>query len=180
MPNIVNRAITAEYEELFTSELDALMVQPVGLSVADANAFRGMLAQSNLRMQVVKSTLALRVLKSRGFDVDASIFAGPSALILADGQVEGAAVAASRAIEAWRKKSGKDLPAVKGGVMDGMILGPGQAESLAKLPTKAEVQSKLLGQILSPASKLSSQLVSGGRKIAGAIKTHIEKLEGNG
>ncbi|MCB9897130.1 MAG: 50S ribosomal protein L10 [Planctomycetes bacterium] len=180
MPNIVNRAITAEYEELFTSELDALMVQPVGLSVAEANAFRGMLAESKLRMQVVKSTLAKRVLESRGFQLDESVFAGPSALILADGIEEGAAIAAARAVEAWRKKSGKDLPLVKGGVMDGQILGPSQAEGLSKLPTKAEVQSRLLGQILSPAAKLSSQLVSGGRKIAGAIKSHIEKLEDAG
>lgn len=180
MPNIVNRAISAEYESLLTQELDALWVQPVGLSVADSDAFRVLLSESKLRMQVVKSTLALRVLKSKGFTVDETIFAGPSAMIVSDGLDEGVAIAASRVLEAWQKKSGKELPAFKGGVMDGQVLGPAAAKNLSQLPTKAEVQSRLVGQILSPGRKLSSQLLSGGRKIAGAIKTHIEKLEDAG
>jgi large subunit ribosomal protein L10 len=107
------------------------------------------------------------------------LFEGPSALILGqDGaDVEAAAIAASRVVEAWRKQSGNELPVVKGGFMEGEVLDANQAKALAKLPTKAELQSKLLAQILSPGAKLSGQLVAGGSRIAGAIKSHIEKLE---
>lgn len=177
MPNIINEAIANEYTELFSEDLDGLLVQPVGLSVADVNDFRSKLAEANLRMQVVKGTLARRALESHGMQVQDQLFIGPSALIVADGETDGAAIAAARVLEDWAK-GGHELPAVKGGVLEGEVLGPDQAKSLAKLPTRAEMQSIISGQIIAPAAKLSGQLVAGGGKIAGAIKSHIEKLEG--
>jgi len=184
MPNIVNEAITIEYEEALKGELDALVVQPVGLTVEDVNTFRGMLDEANLRMKLVKGSLARRIMEANGLSGLDSLFVGPSALILGGRtaeeteEVEGAAIAASRVVESWRKESGSELPAVKGGVMEGEVLDENQAVALAKLPTKAQVQATVLGQILSPASSISGQLIAGGGKIAGAIKSHIEKLEG--
>lgn len=179
MPNIVNEAITVEYESRFGSEVDTLLVQPVGMSVEDVNAFRTLLDDAQLRMQVVKGSLARRVLESQGLTGVEPLFEGPAALIVGkdDAEVEGVAIAAARVVEAWRKQSGSDLPAVKGGIMEGEVLGSDAAQALAKLPTKQELQSMLLGQILSPAASVSGQLIAGGARIAGAIQSHIEKLE---
>lgn len=177
MPNIINEAIAQEYDGIFTEDLDGLFVQPVGLSVEDVNEFRGKLAEANLRMQVVKGTLARRALEAHGLAVQDALFEGPSALIVADGETDGAAIAAARVLEDW-SKGGKDLPAIKGGVLEGELLGPDQAKGLAKLPTRAEMQSIISGQIIAPAARLAAQLTAGGAKIAGAIKSHIEKLEG--
>jgi large subunit ribosomal protein L10 len=181
MPNLVNRAITTEYENAFEGGVDALVVQPVGLTVAEVNAFRAKLSESQLRMRLVKGSLAKRILEANGLQSVEEFFDGPAAFITADGdEVELAAVAASRVVTAWRKATGNPLPAVKGGLMDGGVLGSEAALGLAKLPTKAELQSRIVAQILGPASKLSSQLVAGGAKIAGAVKSHIEKLEQQG
>jgi len=181
MPNLVNESITTEYVELVSEELDALFVQPVGLSVEDVNALRGKLAEASLRMRLLKGSLAMRVLGERGFQGYDPLFDGPAALILAEnGDVESAAIAGSRVLEAWRKDTGNALPEIKGGIMDGSVLDSSQAKALAKLPTKADLQARLVGQILGPARSLSGQMIAGGSRIAGAIASHVEKLEQDG
>ena len=62
MPNVVNTAITEEYEQLLGNGLDVLFVQPVGLDVESNNSLRSKLAESQLRMQLLKGSLARRVL----------------------------------------------------------------------------------------------------------------------
>jgi large subunit ribosomal protein L10 len=182
MPNIVNEAITAQYERELMTEVDALVVQPVGLTVQQVNAFRGRLAAAHLRMQLVRGALAQRLLESQGLTGLDPLFEGPAAMIVGnevDGQrIDGAAIAASRVLAAWRKETGSELPALKGGIMEGEVLGAAAAGALAKLPTKRDLQARILGQILSPGRKISGQLIAGGARIAGAIKSHIAKLEG--
>lgn len=179
MPNLVNTTIVSEYEELFGGSLDALFVQPLGLGVDEVNEFRARLGESNLRMQVVKNSLARRVLSDRGLaDLD-SLFDGPSAVILpeADADVDAAAITAAKVVAQWRKDAGTELPALKGGVMEGEVLDADKAKALEKMPGRAELQSLIVGQILGPGRKLAAQIIGPGGSIAGAVKTHIENLE---
>jgi large subunit ribosomal protein L10 len=181
MPNLINEAIRREYEEAFSGDLDTLFLQPVGMSVQDVNAFRGKLGEAQLRMSLLKGSLAQAAMTSNGLEGLDDLFAGPAALIFAESDdVEAVAIAASRVVEAWKKDTGNKLPVIKGGVMDGLVLDEAQAVALAKLPTKPELQSILSGQIIGPAAKLSSQFKAPAARIAGAIKSHIEKLEGEG
>jgi large subunit ribosomal protein L10 len=179
MPNVVNLAIHAEYERLFAGTVDGLFVQPLGLSVDDVDAFREKLAASRLRMQVLKGSLAQRVLVARGLSNLEEVFQGPAAIIVAqEGQVvDCAAIVASRTLAAWRKESGKELPAIKGGVLEGQVLDRKAALGLEKMPDKRELQARIAGQIVAPGRRLASQLQAGGARLAGALQTHITNLE---
>lgn len=179
MPNVVNVAIHAEYEKLFAGTVDGLFVQPLGLSVEDVDAFREKLAKDKLRMQVLKGSLAQRVLAARGLVGLDEVFKGPSAIIVAEeGQdVDSAALAASRTLAAWRKESGKDLPAIKGGVLEGQVLDRKAAGLLEKMPTRRDLQARLAGQIVGPGRRLGGQVVAAGGRVAGAIRSHITNLE---
>ena len=181
MPNIVNQAITTEYEQEFDGGLDALFVQPVGLSVEDVNAFRAKLDEAQLSMRVVKGTLARRLLESQGLTGLDPIFEGPAALIMGnevDGQrVDGAAITAAKILEGWLKETGGELPRFKGGVLEGEVLDAEGAKALAKMPSKQDLQARIVSQIIGPAASISGQLIAGGGKIAGAIESHIKKLE---
>lgn len=181
MPNLINQAIAAEYDATFDDEgaIDTLFLQPVGMEVQDVNAFRVKLGEAKLRMRLVKSSLARRTLEARGLSGFGDIFSGPAAVIVPDEEgLDGVAITAAKVVEAWRKETGNELPAVKGGVMEGLLLDAAAATSLAKLPGKPELMSTISGQILAPAAKLAGQIVAPARNIAGAIKSHIEKLEG--
>jgi large subunit ribosomal protein L10 len=178
MPNALNVAIEAEYTRLLGEHADALVVQPVGMSVADANAFRTKLAEHKLRMQVVRGNLAQRVLEARGLSNLGPLFSGPSAFITAEGESSAdSAIAAAKVVSEWRKKTGAELPAVKGGLLEGKLLDAGTALSLAKMPGRRELLATVAGQIVAPGRKLAGQLVAGGGRIAGAVKTRIEQLE---
>ncbi len=179
MPNVINVAIHAEYERLFQGTVDGLFVQPLGLSVADADAFREKLADHHLGMRVLKGSLARRVLEARGLANVAPLFSGPAAFIgAAEGQsVDCAAVAAAKVLAEWRKESGKELPGLKGGVLEGQVLDARSATGLQKMPSKREVQARLAAQILAPGRRLSAQFIAGGGRLAGALATHINNLE---
>ena len=182
MPNVVNNAITEEYEQLLGAGLDVLFVQPVGLDVENCNSFRASLAESQLRMQLLKGSLARRVLEAKGLSDLNSIFDGPAAVILPDAgvEVDAAAIAAAKAVVKWKKAAASELPAIKGGVMEGEVLDADAATALEKLPGRAELLSILVGQILGPGRKLASQITAPGANIAGALKTHIENQEQSG
>lgn len=179
MPNLINVAIHAEYEQLFEGAVDGLFVQPLGMSVADADAFREKLAGKHLGMRVLKGSLARRVLEARGLSGVAPIFSGPAAFIgAAEGRtVDCAAITAAKVLAEWRKESGGELPALKGGVLEGQVLDARAATGLQKMPGKREVQALLAGQIVAPGRRLSAQLIAGGGRLAGAVRSHITNLE---
>lgn len=178
MPNIVNEAIKGEYEGLLTEDVDVLFVQPVGMDVMDSNAFRGKLAESNLRMQLLKNSLARQVLEARGFSDTDALFDGPAAAIVPTADdVDAAAISASKVVAAWKKESGGDLPEVKGGLLEGELLDAQRAVDLRKLPSREEMLSLLVGQILGPGRTLAAQLEGPGGRLAGAIEAHADKLE---
>ena len=182
MPNLINQAIAAEYDATFTEEaLDTLFLQPVGMEVEDVNLFRAKLGEAKLRMRLVKSSLVRRTLEARGLSEFGDIFAGPAAVVVAEEEgVDGVAITAAKVVEAWRKETGNDLPAVKGGLMEGGVLDADAATGLAKLPGKPELMSRISGQIIGPAATVVGQIVAPARNIAGAVKSHIDKLEGEG
>jgi len=182
MPNILNEAITAEYESLFDEDLDALFVQPVGMSVEDVGAFRAKLRESSLQMRVVKNSLARRVLGNLGFEPEDDMFAGPSAMIIAaeGAEVDAVAISAAKIVAAWVKESKKELPVVKGGVMEKMVLDGAAAADLKRLPGKEELRSIIVGQIVGPGSKLSAQLIGPGGALASQIEKHKDNQEAAG
>ena len=178
MPNTLNVAIEAEYTRLFGEHADALVVQAVGMSVADSNAFRTRLAEHKLRMQVLRGSLAQRVLEARGLSNVGPLFAGPAAFIVAEGQSSAdAAIAAAKVVSEWRKKTGSEFPAVKGGLLEGKVLDAATAQQLARMPGRREILAMVAGQIVAPGRRLAGQLVAGGGRLAGALKTRIEQLE---
>ncbi len=179
MPNTLNVAINAEYESLLGDKLDALFIQPLGMSVQDDGKFRRQLAESNLRMQVLKGALAKRVLAARGYAATEGFFDGPAAIIVGETgkSVDCVAIAASKVVSAWRKEKSAELPVIKGGVLDGVVLSPAEAKRLDKMPSKREVQGRIVAQIMAPGARLNSQIRAAGSRIAGAIKTHVTNLE---
>jgi large subunit ribosomal protein L10 len=66
---------------------------------------------------------------------------------------------------------------IKGAIVEGRILDGKSAKELAKFPSKKELQSMIVGQILGPGRKLAGQVKGPAGKIAGQVKAFIEKKE---
>ncbi|MEW6743037.1 MAG: 50S ribosomal protein L10 [Planctomycetota bacterium] len=182
MPNILNEMMLEEYRMLVAQAAECVFVDPEGLTVAEVREFRRQLRSRSLHMRVVKTSLASIAYRERGFRGLDGLFKGPTAIlyggILYGGGVE-AALQAARVLGEWHKKSGKQRPSVKGGILEGEVLDPARAAAMANLPSRAEVQARIVSATAAPGRRLTSAVAAPGCRIAGALESLVERLEGN-
>ena len=69
---------------------------------------------------------------------------------------------------------------VKGGLFDGEVLDPSRVKDLASMPSKEEIQAKLLSLLNAPATQLLRLLNAPGTKLAGLLEAWRGELEKKG
>ena len=130
------------------------------------NQLRATLRKKNIRLQVVKNSLARRVFDDLGMKTD-SFWTGTT--MLAWGGTSLADL--SKELEALLKKNDKILKA-KGAVSEGLEI---SFQEALKMPTRAEAVGRVISLALSPASRLISQILAPAANVAGQIKTLSER-----
>ncbi len=116
----------------------AVLANYSGMSVAKIEALRSDLRKSGTEMRVIKNTLLRIASKDTDFVVLDEYLKGPLALILSYGD----AVESSRAIVDFAKKNAE--LEIKAGLMGGRLLSKEQVSTLAELPSREVLLSKLL------------------------------------
>lgn len=173
MPNLVNQLITKELESELSGADSMLLVSFGGLSVVESEDLRGKLAEQNVRFRMVKNSIARRIFAERGFEFDAETFSGNTGL--AYGETESAIHAAKIFTSKEVKKAGKVV--VKGGVMEGSLLGPQDAVQLADVPDRDTLRAMLLGVISGPARQLVGTLNALPSGLARVLQARVDKGE---
>jgi len=172
MSKLVKDLVTDHLKKQLDGVQDMLLVNVVGLTANRTSALRRALREKNIKLVVVKNSLARRA--TEGTQLAAAFEGSNGNLAL----VWGGSDIVSLAKEVAKLADNKDYApfAPRGGVMDGAHLRPEEIEKVSKWPTREEQISLLLGQILSPGAKLASQLLSTGGALASQIK---QKGEGD-
>jgi large subunit ribosomal protein L10 len=175
MSKPVKQYITKDLQGRWEGVNDALLVDVALLEANDAVALRKQLREKNIHMLVVKNSLARRASEGTLLRPAFDGAKGNTAVIW------GAEDIVSLAKEVTKVASTKQFEKLKakGGVMDGSKLSADDVKAVSKWPSRGEQLSILMGQILSPGAKLSSQLLAGGANLASQIKQIGEK-EGEG
>jgi len=173
MPNLVNQLIIKELESELTDADSMLLVSFGGLTVVESEDLRGKLAEQNVSFRMVKNSIARRVFADRGFEFDADTFSGNTGL--AYGETESAIHAAKIFTSKEVKKAGKVT--VKGGVMEGSLLGPQDAVQLADVPDRDTLRAMLLGVISGPARQLVGTLNALPSGLARVLQARVDKGE---
>ena len=127
----------------------AFLVDFSGVNVEEITVLRRSLYPIQAEMRVVKNTLARRAIKDHP-EIDACLskhFTGVNAIVFAYDDVS---LLAKRLIK-FREEVSQWV--VKTGVMEGRGLDKDQVQYLADLPSKQELQAKLLATLQAPASK---------------------------
>ena len=132
-----------------SSELEAasavFAVDYRGISVPQAAELRNKLRENDASFNVVKNRLAK--LATNGTDASDALdehLVGPTALTF----VQGDAVVAAKTIADFIKEN--KVLEYKGGLMDGMALGPDQFNAIARLPGVDVLRGQLVGLAASP------------------------------
>jgi large subunit ribosomal protein L10 len=118
---------------------------------------------------VVKNTLAERAAKGTKAEEVLKNLAGVTSIAYTTGDP----VALAKALA----KYAKDNPefTFKTGVVEGRVVSTKEIESLATMPSKEEIYSKLLFLISAPAQRLVTVMNAAGRDLAVVINQGVEK-----
>jgi large subunit ribosomal protein L10 len=122
-----------------------------GISVPQAAELRTRLTEAGARFRVVKNTLTERAVDQAGVEGLKEVLEGPTAFtfVLAEG---GDVALAAKALATFRREH--NVPAFKGGVMNGDPLTVDQLEELSRLPARDVLHGQLVGMIASPITGL--------------------------
>ena len=165
MSKFVKNIITEELKKRLGGVENALLVNLVGMQVNDSNKLRAVLAEKDVRVMVVKNSLAARAVAGTSLE---AAFKGIS------GNTSDIVSLAKEVVKVTKEKQFAKF-SILGGVLDGEAFAAPQAVEISKWPTREEQIAILLGQITGVASKLSSQLTSGGANLASQIKQRWDK-----
>ena len=139
------------------------------LTVSQDYELRKLLRSSGAKYAVVKNTLAERAAKGTKVEGALKDLSGVTSIAY----TEGDPVALAKALS----KYAKDNPefTFKTGVVEGRVISIKEIESLATMPSKEEIYSKLLFLINAPAQRLGTVMNAVGRDIAVVINQGVEK-----
>jgi len=146
------QAIVAEVAEVAASAYSAVAAEYRGISVDDMTSLRAQARSNGVYLRVVKNTLARRAVEGTDFECMQDGLVGP--LVLAFSQEDPGA--AARVIKDFAKEN-KKLE-VKLVAIGGRLLGPGDLETLAKMPTYDQAISLLMAVMKAPVEKLARTL----------------------
>jgi len=171
MSKPLKNLITKSYKDRFGDLESAVLIDIRGVKVNDNVALRATLAQKQIRVGVVKNSLAKAAFAGTPMENIGELLTGPCALVHGGASV----VEVARELIALIKQT-KNLQ-FKGALMEGQVFGPNEIEKLSLYPTREEAHAQAIQIILSPANNLAGAVLGPGRKIAAMVKAIEEKLE---
>jgi len=162
----------AEFVANFGNSQGTYLVNYQGITCQELTSIRNKLRESGAKFAVVKNTLAKKAIADTPMSGLNDLFEGPTAVVWTGKDP----VSPAKILADFKKTQDKLL--LKGGFIDGAVIGPKDVEALAKMPSKLELQAKLLSLINAPGTQLvrllnapASSLV----RLLGAWKGEIEK-----
>jgi large subunit ribosomal protein L10 len=169
----VTRAKKTEQVERLSTELKKVSTAIVAtyskLTVAQDYELRKALRVSGAKYRVVKNTLATRAAKGTSVEELLKDLSGVTSIAYTQGDP----VALAKTLA----KYAKDNPefTFKAGVVQGRVISIKEIESLATMPSKEEIYSKLLFLLSAPAQRLVTTMNAVGRNLAVVVGQGVEQ-----
>jgi large subunit ribosomal protein L10 len=149
----------------FQDVRDIVILSASKVSCQEDTQLRATLRKKNIRLRVVKNSLARRVFGELEMNVS-KCWEGPTTLAWGSNSL----AELSKELQALIRKN--DRIKVKGAISEGQEI---EFKQALAMPTKPEAIGRVIGLALSPASRLLSQILGPAAQVAGQIKTLSER-----
>ena len=172
MSKRVKEMILCAYQKRFDDVSEALLIDVRGVDANENNSLRMDLQKKDIRITIVKNTLARKAFVGTGLEPLTHALKGPSALAYgADSVVE-----VARELVGWARKL--DRLTLKAAVLDGELFdGDAAVGRLSQYPTKIEAQARVVQLLLAPAGTVVSAALGPASQIAGIVKEISDRLK---
>jgi len=142
-----------------------------GLKVSEMTELRSKLRKTASAMKVVKNRLVKRVLEQEGLKDLEKYLVEPTAIATSDSD----AASVAKVLVEFAKDH--DRLKLKGGYLEGKVMGFKELDMLAKLPSREVLLSRALASMNAPATNLALVLAALPQKLVRAINAIKEKKQ---
>jgi large subunit ribosomal protein L10 len=166
--------VVAELTERLRTTETLLVADYRGLTMPQIDELRTKLLEHGARFAVVKNTLTRRAAEAVGSDTLLALLEGPTAIAFLESDGDSVAVAKAL-VDAARDTK---VLVVRGGLLEGRPVEPGEIESLAKLPPLDLLRGQVLGAVTAPLTAIIGLFTAPLQDLYGLLDARIEQLGG--
>lgn len=141
------QVIIDEIKEKLQGAQAAVVIDYMGITVAQADEMRKKLREANVDYTVYKNTLVKRAIEGTEFEGLKEVLEGPSAVAISKEDATAPARVLNAVIKDFKKME------FKAGVVEGKLLDKAGIQQVADIPSRETLIAKFMGSIQSPVSK---------------------------
>ena len=158
-------------------ESQTLMVADYrGLTMPEIDELRSRLLEAGARFTVVKNTLTKLAAEQAGTTDVLELIEGPTAIAFLE--ADGDAVAVAKVLNEAARAN--DVLVIRGGVLEGAVVGDAEIKRLATLPPADVLRAQLAGAVVAPLTTVVGLFTAPLRDLVGVIDARIRQLEDQG
>ena len=172
MPTPEKVTAVGELTDKFQRAKLAVLTDYRGLTVRDLATLRGQLRGAGVEYEVAKNTLLRLAARNSGIEGAEELLAGPTAIAFCYEDV----VAPARTLADFARTS--RVLNVRGGLLDGRVIGPEDISRLATLPPVEQLRAEVVGAIGGPLSGLVGVLNGLLQTLVGTLEARSEQMGG--
>jgi large subunit ribosomal protein L10 len=168
MSKYVKELLMDQLRSDFGASRSLLLLDLKDLDAVAEHQFRRDLRKKSIRVRALKNSLARRVFSELGLEGLGGFLEGPSVAVWGGDGVAELAKEVSTQVRILKK------PAIKGGAVDGVVVGPNQVEEITKLPSREALIARAVGLALAPVQRVVALANAPAGALMGQLQTMSE------
>lgn len=168
MSKYVKELMCEQLRQDLGADRSLLILDFKGLDAVSEHKFRMDLRKKKISVRVLKNTLARNVFNELGIAGLDKYLTGPSVCVW------GGEGVAELAKEVFTRVKELKKPEIKGGAVDGVVIGPDQVEDITKLPSREALIGRIVNLANAPAARLVSLANAPAAQLQSQLKTIAE------
>ena len=147
-----------------------------GLTMPQIDDLRTELLKHGARFTVVKNTLTRRAAEAAGAEALLALLEGPTAIAFLE--ADGDPVAVAKVLNEVARAN--DVLVIRGGMLEGTVVGDAEIKRLATLPPAEVLRAQLASAVFAPLTTVVGLFTAPLRDLVGVIDARIRQLEEQG